>query len=219
MASSKKAKPPKAKPKKPEPPIFLIVGGPNGSGKSSVYKGTSIEEGGRTVWIINPDLLTLRIREVEGLSQDDANLAAVQRIETWLDASIQAHQSVGVETVLSTDKYRRLVEKAKQLGFEFRLIYVALDSVDRNIERVALRVRKGGHDVPRDKIVKRYTGSLAQMPWFVAEADQASIFDNSGASPKRIAEKSDGILTVESDALPAVLEALKERFETVEKKD
>lgn len=149
-----------------EPPIFLIVGGPNGSGKSSVYKGTSIEASGRTVWIINPDLLTARIVAVEGLELDAANLAAVQRIERWLDASLEAHQSVGVETVLSTPKYRRLVEKAKALGFEIRLIYVALDSVERNIERVELRVKKGGHDVPRDKIIKRYAGSLAQMPWF-----------------------------------------------------
>ncbi len=151
MASSKSA----------EPPLFLIVAGPNGSGKSSIYKGASIEETGRTVWIINPDLLTLRIRNVEGLALDDANLAAVKRIEAWLDASIEAHQSVGVETVLSTPKYRRLVEKAKKLGFEVGLIFVALDSVERNIERVALRVKKGGHNVPRDKIIKRYANDDA----------------------------------------------------------
>lgn len=195
-----------------EPPIFLVVAGPNGSGKSSAYKGTSVEADGRTVWIINPDLLTARIRKVEKLELDDANLQAVKRIEAWLDASIEAHQSVGVETVLSTDKYRRLVDKAKQLGFEVRLIYVTLDTVERNIERVALRVKKGGHDVPQDKIVKRYANSLEQMPWFLAHADHALILDNSGADPKVIAEKKDGVIAVRDGALPAIVQIIQSNF-------
>lgn len=98
---------------KPEQPIFLIVAGPNGSGKSTAYEDTAYELEGRTLWIVNPDLLTARVREVEKLSQQQANLAAVQRIERWLESSIEVHKSVGVETVLSTDKYRRLVPKAK----------------------------------------------------------------------------------------------------------
>lgn len=153
-----------ASPASPDRPVFWIVAGPNGSGKSSAYQDSDIESFARTVWIINPDLLTARIRVVEGLAQGDANLAAVQRIETWLEASIRAYQTVGVETVLSTDKYRRLVLAAKALGFEIRLTYVILDSPERNIERVKLRVAKGGHAVPEDKIVERYRRSLDQLP-------------------------------------------------------
>ncbi len=190
-----------------EPPVFLIVAGPNGSGKSSAYHETDIEAFGRTVWIINPDLLTVRIRDIEGLNLVPANLAAVQRIEAWLEASIKAHQTVGVETVLSTSKYGRLVEKAKQLRFEIHLIYVLLDTPARNIERVRLRVKKGGHSVPEDKIRERYTRSLEQMPWFLEQADQAWLYDNSGASPKLIGEKRDGVVTLTADALPAVVEA------------
>jgi predicted ABC-type ATPase len=167
-----------------ERPIFWLVAGPNGSGKSSVYQDADIEAFARSVWIINPDLLTARIREIEGLALRAANLQAVQRIEAWLEASIRAHQTVGVETVLSTSKYRRLVEAAKALRFEVRLTYVILDSAERSIERVRLRVKKGGHDVPKDKIVERYARSLEQLPWFLDQAEQVSIFDNSGAQPR-----------------------------------
>ncbi len=191
-----------------EPPVFLIVAGPNGSGKSSAYQDTDIEAFGRTVWIINPDLLAARIRDTEKLELGDANLQAVQRIEAWLDASIEAYQTVGVETVLSTPKYRRLVERAKAFGFEFRLIYVLLDSPERNVERVRLRVQKGGHAVPETKIIERYGRSLEQMPWFVDRADQAWIFDNSGATPRLIAEKRDGIIRLDPNPLPAVAEAV-----------
>jgi len=138
-----------------------------------------IEAFARSVWIINPDVLTARIRRVEGRRLQDANLEAVRRIEAWLEASIRAHQTVGVETVLSTDKYRRLVLAAKELGFEVRLTYVILDSPERSIERVRWRIAKGGHAVPEHKIVERYARSLDQLPWFLEQADQASVFDNS----------------------------------------
>jgi predicted ABC-type ATPase len=191
-----------------EPPVFLIIAGPNGSGKSSAYQDADVETFGRSVWIINPDILAVRIRDVEGLDLLTANLEAVRRIEAWLKASIAAHQTVGVETVLSTSKYRRLVEAAKRLGFEVRLIYVLLDSPQRNIERVRLRVKKGGHNVPEDKILERYTRSLEQMPWFLEQADQAWLYDNSGVSPKLIAEKHAGMVTLDEDALPAVVAAV-----------
>src|SRR6266478_10062672 len=119
-----------------ERPIFWILAGPNGSGKSSLYdENTEIQAFGRSVWIINPDLLSRRIETIEGRAPASANLEAVIRIEAWLEASIRVHQTVGVETVLSTGKYRRLVDEAKRLNFEFRLIYVVLDSPDRNVER------------------------------------------------------------------------------------
>jgi predicted ABC-type ATPase len=90
-------------------PSLWLIAGPNGSGKSSlygsdqnaIYGDTNIADSAHSFWIINPDLLTLRIRSVEQKSPEEANLAAVQRIEAWLKASIDAHQSVGVETVLS----------------------------------------------------------------------------------------------------------------------
>lgn len=163
---------------------------------------------GRTIWIVNPDLLTVRILETEGLALQAANLAAVQRIEAWLDASMDVHKSVGVETVLSTGKYRRLVEKAKARGFAIWLIYVVLDTAERNIERVHLRVEKGGHAVPEDKIRSRWAGSLAQFPWFLDQADQAWIYDNSGATPRRIGYKDNGVISLDEGALPFVVEAV-----------
>ncbi len=126
-------------------------------------------------------------------------MAAVQRIEAWLETSIRAHQSVGVETVLSTDKYRRLVLLAKKLRFEIRLTYVILDSPDRCIERVRVRVAKGGHDVPDDRVVSRYTRSLAQLPWFLDQADRASIYDNSSSSPREMGPQGSGRCPARSD--------------------
>jgi predicted ABC-type ATPase len=195
--------------KRPDRPKLWIVAGPNGSGKSSVYTDTDIEDFGGSVWIINPDLLTARIKQLERLGQRAANIAAVSRIYDWLKASISAHQTIGVETVLSTDKYRDLVLAAKALGFEVRLIYVLLNSPKLNIERVRLRVAKGGHNVPSAKIVARRERSLEQLPWFLANADLAWIFDNSGATPVEIARKRGKRIIVDPGALPEIQEAVR----------
>lgn len=154
------------------------------------------------------DLLTQRIQIVEKLPLAKANVEAVVRIESWLEASIRAHQTVGVETVLSTDKYRRLVTEAKQRQFAVRLIYVMLNSLDLNVQRVRLRVEKGGHGVPEASIRKRWARSLAQLPWFLEQADQAALFDNSDAVPQLIGRKEQGVTIIDPDAPVALREAL-----------
>ena len=191
-----------------ERPTFWVVAGPNGSGKSSLYGNTDIEAFDQSVWIINPDVLTRRLQQVENLPLDRANIEAVTRIETWLEASIRAHQTVGVETVLSTDKYRRLVVAAKERQFEFRLIFVMVQSPELSIQRVRLRVSKGGHDVPEAKIVERWSKSLMQLPWFLQQANQAAIFDNSGAVPRLVGRKQQGAVLVDPDAPLALRDAL-----------
>jgi predicted ABC-type ATPase len=195
--------------KKSDKPKFWIVAGPNGSGKSSIYTDTDIEDFGGSVWIINPDLLTARIQEIERLGGRAANIAAVTRIYSWLEASIAAHQTIGVETVLSTGKYRALVLAAKAQGFEIRLIYILLNSAELAIERVRLRVGKGGHHVPTTKIRQRRERSLRQLPWFLRNADLAWIFDNSGAKPAQIAQKIGNTIVLDPAALPEIKEAVR----------
>jgi predicted ABC-type ATPase len=189
----------------------LIVAGPNGSGKTTVFQNTIVEALGRAVWIINPDLLAARIRSVESLGLRQANLEAVRRIERWLRASIEAHQTVGVETVLSTPKYRKLVRAAKKKGFEVELIYVVLKSPEMNVARVRLRVEKGGHDVPVRKILERRLRSFKQLPWFLAHCDAAQIYDNSGAEPRLIGTKKRNAVTLD----PSIPAEIRDAIENV----
>lgn len=144
-----------ATPRKADRPVLWIVAGPNGSGKSSFYNRTDVESWGGSIWIINPDLLTQTIGEREGLALADANLVAVQRVEQWLDASIDTYQTIGVETVLSSPKYRRLIGKAQSKGFLVKMIYVTLASAEIQLRRIVQRVADGGHDVPAEKVIDR----------------------------------------------------------------
>lgn len=183
---------PATTPRRPDRPIFWIVAGPNGSGKSSLYNRTDIEGWGGSVWIINPDLLTATIVEREGLELEAANLASVQRIEQWLEKSIDTYQTIGVETVLSSPKYQRLVELAHARGFEVRMIYVVLDTLERQLTRIRGRVKDGGHDVPPDKVASRRIRSFEQLAWFAKRVDHCYVFDNSSGEPDLIGVKIRG---------------------------
>jgi predicted ABC-type ATPase len=173
-----------------------------------LYHSTDIEGFGRSVWIINPDDLSARIAQNENLPLPEANAEALNRIMTWLESSIRAYQTVGVETVLSTGKYRPLVERAKTHGFEIQLLYVTLRSVELNIERVRLRVAQGGHHVAENKIRERRLRSFEQLAWFLDKSDVASIYDNSGAKPALIARKSESLIEVDPDAPDEIKKAI-----------
>ena len=193
----------------PEPPALWIIAGANGSGKSTAYEGVSMAGRSGAVWFINPDALAKRIADHENLPLNpDANLESVRRIERWLHASVDAHQTVGVETVLSTGKYQQLVERAREQGFRVRLIYVFLATAELNVARVRDRVAKGGHDVPEASIRNRRARSFAQLSWFFDHADEAEIFDNSGAQPRLVVSKDDGDITVFGRLIPELLGAL-----------
>ena len=181
-------------PRKPERPLLWIIAGPNGCGKSSFYNRTDIEGWGGSVWIINPDLLTTAIAEAEGLPIAAANLSAVQRIEHWLNASIEVYQTIGVETVLSSAKYQALVTRAQAAGFQVRMIYIVLRSAELQIERVRLRVAEGGHDVPQEKIRSRRQRSFEQLAWFAQRVDDLWLFDNSTGEPRLIGAKAGGVI-------------------------
>src|SRR3546814_4952554 len=74
--------------------LLWIFAGPNGSGKSTVYSDAFLQDFDGSIWIINPDLLTTEIKEMEGLEQQAANLAAVQRIEARSEEHTSELQSL-----------------------------------------------------------------------------------------------------------------------------
>ena len=138
----------------------------------------------------------------------DANRRAADDCERQVRAIIEeGKRSFAIETVLSTDKYREIVLRARERGFQFLFVYVLLGSVGEAIERVKIRVSRGGHDVPIDKIRARWPRSLANLKWFWSEATQAYIFFNGDRveEPLLVAARSEESFTFDPDALACLL--------------
>jgi len=182
-------------------PICTILAGPNGSGKTSAFEKLNIEGD-----YINADEIAKKLPT--GGSKSVERQAAETALQLIAE-KISKQESFIFETTLSSQQSIRLMREAKAAGFNVDLYYVALDTVERNIERVKFRVALGGHDIPEDAIRRRYKGSLDHLPQALALTNEAVIVDNSEIRPRIVFEFFEGypsrINTVEGNAFHDLL--------------
>jgi predicted ABC-type ATPase len=148
------------------------------------------------------------------LTELAANLIAVEQAEKKVWQAIAKGESIAVETVLSTDKFVPIVEVARFRGYNVRLIFVSLPTVELAIERVAVRVRQGGHDVPEAKIRSRWVRAHDNLIRFLGLVDDILVFSNEALDPLLVAERfgATGRLTVyDIAALPEIVSRLNVR--------
>ena len=117
------------------------------------------------------------------------DLTAAQKATQMREEQVLQGKSFSFETVLSTERNLRLLEKAKKKGFFIRCIYVLTVSPDINVLRVKTRVATGGHPVEEKTIMKRYYRALKLIPELLNVCDVCHIYDNSKNFPIRIFKK------------------------------
>ncbi len=78
---------------------------------------------------------------------------------------LESGQSFVTETVCSDPHGAKLnfLREALDRGYEVHLIYIGLDSPETSDARVVTRLMAGGHDVPADRIPRRYAQSLQSL--------------------------------------------------------
>lgn len=173
-------------------PQLWLFAGPNGAGKSTF---TQFPHWSRRIrHFLNADELTRQLLSQQGYPSyaaapsavlQQANIVAANQTFSEVVRLLSRGEAVAVETVLSTDKYRPVVEQLRRDGGIFNLIYIGLRSPEISRERVVRRVALGGHPVPEEKLPERWRRSLEQLPWFARQADHFFVFDNSDSDPRR----------------------------------
>ena len=146
-------------------PKVLVYAGPNGSGKSSIAGGYPIVG----VYVNADD-----IKQHRGSS----DLEAAQEAELIRESLIGSLKDFTFETVLSTERNLLMLEKAKKSGYNIESIFVLTADVELNVKRIKIRVLKGGHDVPEDKVRSRYVKSLQMLKRLNALSDICIVVDN-----------------------------------------
>lgn len=107
-------------------------------------------------------------------------------------ALLEQNNTFTFETVLSHSSKLNFLMQAKALGYKNYLYFVCTVHPSINIARVEQRVILGGHNVPTDKIVKRYVSSLELLPDLIPQTYRTYLIDNS-------TESSDTTLIAEID--------------------
>lgn len=104
------------------------------------------------------------------------------------DLLLKRRKKFSFETVFSHSSKLDLIEQAKDKGYKTYLYFIATNSPEINKDRVRTRVLQGGHDVPADRIEKRYELALKQMLPALNACYHGFVFDNSGPEPVVFAE-------------------------------
>jgi predicted ABC-type ATPase len=183
-----------------------MVGGPNGGGKTS--------------WAVKNLAATLSIREfvnadeiARGLSPLDPEASAVpagQMMLELLNSLAESGESFAFETTCAGRGHARFLKKCRALGYRIVVVFLWLPSATVAIARVTRRVSQGGHRIPEDVIIRRYSSGLRNMRHlYLPLADSAFIYDNSDGLGILIAEQREGAAFVvhDGDRWNKILEA------------
>jgi len=160
-------------------PTVYVIAGPNGAGKSTFYE--TVLRPTLDVPFINADII--QRNELKDPSMSAAYQAA-RIADSRREAALRDQISFATETTFSHPSKLELIAAAKAAGLQVVTYHINVRSPELSVKRVATRVRKGGHDVPEDKIRERYERNQALIREAALNSDFAFVYDNSGLNQR-----------------------------------
>jgi predicted ABC-type ATPase len=157
-------------------PQVIVIAGPNGAGKTSLAPFL-LRDRYRDFPFVNADAIA------SGLSAFEPESVAIEAGRVMLnrlhDLS-ELRENFAFESTLAARSYAPWLSRLRQQGYEVHLLFVWLRSVDLAIERVAERVRRGGHAVPSPELRRRYQRGINNLfELYIPLADTWATYDNS----------------------------------------
>jgi predicted ABC-type ATPase len=154
------------------PPTMILLAGPNGSGKSTIAE--ELLPAGAV--FLNTDIVAAGLSEPTERSR---NMKAGRIVLDHMERLTRRGADFMFETTLSSRGLEGRVKEIRSLGYKVTLIFLWVASERVSIERVASRVRAGGHHVPELVIRRRYRHAIANFFRFRDFIDGWYLYDNS----------------------------------------
>lgn len=132
---------------------LYIIAGPNGSGKTTLAKELVKED----------NIVFLNVDEIAKRKKDSVGIKSGRLLLEEMDAMFACGESMVLESTVSGHFHNRVIERARKAKYEIVLVYIFLDSVEQNLERIKQRVALGGHNVPEEDVRRRYVRSRANF--------------------------------------------------------
>ncbi len=166
-------------------PNFYIIAGCNGAGKTTASY-TILPEMLNCKEFVNADSIAA------GLSPFNPESVAIEAgriMLTRINELLDRGEDFAIETTLATKSYVSLIKKAREKGYKITLVYFWLESPQEAIQRVAIRVSKGGHYIPDNIVERRYYRGISNLyNLYIQVCDYWMIFSNTVGTPEFITE-------------------------------
>ncbi|MBX3399074.1 MAG: AAA family ATPase [Gemmataceae bacterium] len=165
-------------------PRVAVLAGINGAGKTTASKEvlTSVL---KIPTFVNADIIA---RGLNGLNPEGVAIRAGRIMLQQLDDLAAAKEDFAFETTLAARTYASWLGDLRVAGYEVYLYYYWLSSPELAIQRIASRVRSGGHFVPDATVRQRYSRSVRNFfDLYREHADYWEVYDNSYGQRELIA--------------------------------
>jgi predicted ABC-type ATPase len=151
-------------------PRLIFLAGPNGAGKTTYYR-TYLRASGLP--FVNADELTRTL----GVP----NTEAAKFADGAREALVASGESFITETVFSDPVGAKLdfLRRAIAAGYDVRVHFIGISGADLSEVRVMQRVAQGGHDVPSERLERRFHQSARNLVEAIAFVPDLRVFDNS----------------------------------------
>ena len=106
---------------------------------------------------VNADLIA---QGLAGFDPERAALPAGRVMLQRIRELAKQRVSFAFETTLASRSFARWLAELVRTGYQFHLVFLWLPSADFAVDRVADRVRLGGHSVPEATVRRRYAAGL-----------------------------------------------------------
>jgi predicted ABC-type ATPase len=164
---------------------IYIISGCNGAGKTTASY-TILPEILDCKEFVNADNIAF------GLSPFQPEKVAFEAGRIMLeriDFLYKMNENFAIETTLATKIYKSKIHNAIENGYTIKLLFFWLPSVEMAINRVAVRVSEGGHDIPNEVIERRYFRGIENLfKIYLPLCNEWAVFDNSDGEPIKIAQ-------------------------------
>ena len=159
---------------------IIVIAGPNGAGKST-FAAEYLKREGADRPFVNGDDIAARISpENPAAAALEAGRIALRQMEAY----VAAGTDFAVETTLSGRAYAARIRRWQAQNYRVAIIYLRLPSAEYAVERVAKRLKEGGHGIPEDVVRRRFVRSWANfLTLYQDVADEWQVYDNSVCPP------------------------------------
>lgn len=188
---------------------LIVVGGPNGSGKSTLAREILQE---KDITYISADDIAY---ELNPDKPETVRIQAGKEFFKRLDQAVEAGKNILIESTLSGKSLISLLNKYRaDFGYSIIIVFIYVSNVDVCAERIAIRVQKGGHDVPLEDIKRRFGRCLKNF-WhhYCHQSDQWYLFYNAEDDFQEVARSVDKNQYVLDEDLFAIFMKMVKRYE------